>query len=117
MSAKPVATLSDLGLDTPVQVVVDDVTVCLVRTAAGVRAVSDVCSHADVSLCEGEVDGDTIECWLHGSRFDLTTGRPTGLPATEPVSVYPVTIEGDNVLVDVSHDRHTDPSNADLTNR
>jgi 3-phenylpropionate/trans-cinnamate dioxygenase ferredoxin component len=117
VSAKAVATLSALALDAPVQVVVDDVTVCLVRTAEGVRAVNDVCSHADVSLCEGEVDGDTIECWLHGSRFDLTTGRPTGLPATEPVAVYPVTVEDDTVLVDVSHDRDSDPSNADLTHR
>ena len=42
-----------------------------------------------------------IECWLHGSRFDLRTGKPTGLPATEPVAVYPVTVQGDDVLVDV----------------
>ena len=77
---------------------------CLVRTEGGVRAVSDVCSHADVSLSEGEVDGETIECWLHGSRFDLVTGRPSGLPATQPVPVFPVTIEGDIVLVDVPAD-------------
>ena len=56
-------------------------------------AVHDKCSHADVSLSEGEVDGCTLECWLHGSRFDLRTGEPTGLPATEPVAVYPVKID------------------------
>ena len=55
-----------------------------------VYAVHDECSHADVALSEGEVEGCTIECWLHGSRFDLRTGQPTGLPATEPVPVYPV---------------------------
>jgi len=48
---------------------------------------------------EGEVDGTTVECWLHGSRFDLTTGKPIGLPATEPVPVYDTTIEGETVLV------------------
>ena len=48
-----------------------------------------------------EVDGYTIECWLHGSCFDLRTGQPTGLPATEPVPVYPVKIEGDDVYVAV----------------
>jgi 3-phenylpropionate/trans-cinnamate dioxygenase ferredoxin subunit len=48
------------------------------------------------------VDGCTLECWLHGSRFDLRTGEPTGLPATVPVGVYAVTIEGDDVLVDIS---------------
>ncbi len=55
-----------------------------------VRASRDICSHADVSLSEGEVDGCTLECWLHGSRFDLRTGEPSGPPATTPVPVYPV---------------------------
>ena len=73
--------------------VVDGVPVALVHTEGEVFAVNDVCSHADVSLSEGEVDGCTLECWLHGSRFDLRTGAPTGLPATVPVAVYPVTIE------------------------
>ena len=53
-------------------------------------------------LSEGDVEDCEIECWLHGSRFDLRTGKPTGLPATEPVAVYPVTVEGDDVLVDVT---------------
>ena len=56
------------------------------------RAVYDECSHASIPLSEGEIDGCTLECWLHGSRFDLRTGQPTGLPATEPVPVYPVEI-------------------------
>jgi len=44
-----------------------------------------------------------FECWLHGSRFDLRTGEPTGLPAYEPVPVYPVRLDGDDVLVDVKN--------------
>ena len=52
--------------------------------------------------------GATIECWLHGSRFDLRTGEPTGLPATEPVAVYPVRVDGDDVLVDVDADDASD---------
>ncbi len=52
-------------------------------------------------LSEGEVDGFTIECWLHGSCFDLRTGQPTAMPATVPVPVYPVKIEGDDVLVSI----------------
>ena len=57
--------------------------------------------HDEVAIVrtEGEVDGYTIECWLHNSRFDLRTGKPTGFPATQPVPVYPVKIEGDDVLV------------------
>jgi len=49
-----------------------------------------------------EVYDHTVECWLHGSCFDLRTGEPTGLPATEPVPVYPVKIEGDEVYVALS---------------
>ena len=77
----------------------DGTPVCLVRTEGEVHAVSDICSHADVSLADGEVDGLTIECWLHGSRFDLVTGHPTGLPATRPIPVYPVKIEGEDIYV------------------
>jgi 3-phenylpropionate/trans-cinnamate dioxygenase ferredoxin subunit len=64
-------------------------------------AIGDVCSHGQVSLSEGEVDGLTLECWLHGSTFDLRTGTPTGLPAIRPVPTYPVTYDGEHVLVDI----------------
>lgn len=67
----------------------------------GWHAVSDICSHGQVSLSDGEVDGCTIECWLHGSTFDLRTGAPLALPATRPVPVYPVTVDGERVLVDI----------------
>ena len=62
-------------------------------------AVYDVCSHAEVPLSEGEVDGCTLECWLHGSRFDLRTGEPTGLPAVEPVATFPVEIRDGDIFV------------------
>ena len=75
--------------------------ICIARSQGEVFAISDICSHADVSLSEGDVEDGTIECWLHGSRFDLRTGAPTGLPATQPVPVYPLTIDGERVLVDV----------------
>ena len=101
MTPRPVGGLSELEIGSVRRIEVDGVAVCLVRTADGVHAVSDVCSHADVSLAEGELDGSTIECWLHGSRFDLATGSPSGLPATRPVPVYPVTVDGDTVFVDV----------------
>jgi 3-phenylpropionate/trans-cinnamate dioxygenase ferredoxin subunit len=65
-------------------------------------AVFDECSHAAVPLSEGEIDGCTLECWLHGSRFDLRTGEPTGLPATEPVPVYPVDIRDGDVYVSLT---------------
>ncbi|WP_344568711.1 non-heme iron oxygenase ferredoxin subunit [Streptomyces axinellae] len=102
------AALSDLEEDTPVRVELGGVPVSVVRTQEGVFAINDICSHANVSLSEGEVEDCTIECWLHGSRFDLRTGKPSGLPATRPVPVYPVKIEGDGpdaaVLVSVTQE-------------
>jgi 3-phenylpropionate/trans-cinnamate dioxygenase ferredoxin subunit len=78
------------------------VEVAVVRDANGdLHAINDVCSHGAVSLSDGEVDGITLECWLHGSVFDLRTGRPLGLPATDPVPVYPLTVVGESVFVDV----------------
>jgi 3-phenylpropionate/trans-cinnamate dioxygenase ferredoxin subunit len=77
--------------------------VAIVHTADGtVYAVDDTCSHANVSLSEGELDGCTLECWLHGSRFDIRTGEPTGPPATTPIAVYPVRVEDDEVFVSLT---------------
>ncbi len=74
--------------------------VAIVRTQEGeLYAVDDTCSHANVSLSEGELEGHTLECWLHGSRFDIRTGEPSGPPATVPISVYPVKVEDDEVYV------------------
>ncbi|HLL67746.1 MAG TPA: non-heme iron oxygenase ferredoxin subunit [Micromonosporaceae bacterium] len=67
-----------------------------------IYAIYDECSHAQVALSEGEVDGCTLECWLHGSRFDLRTGKPSGLPATEPVPVYPVEVRDGDVYVSLN---------------
>jgi 3-phenylpropionate/trans-cinnamate dioxygenase ferredoxin subunit len=95
--------LSALPETGAVKVVLNGVPVAVVRCEDGtVHAIGDVCSHAEVSLSEGEVEGCTIECWLHGSRFDLITGRPTALPAIRPVPVYSVTIDGDEIFVDVT---------------
>jgi 3-phenylpropionate/trans-cinnamate dioxygenase ferredoxin subunit len=86
-----------------VQVIIGGEMIAIARDESGnVHAISDMCTHATVSLSEGEVEGCTIECWLHGSRFDLRTGEPTSLPAITPVDVYPVTIDGDDVYVDTS---------------
>lgn len=78
------------------------VEVAVVRDEDGVlHAISDICSHGAVSLSDGEIEGCTVECWLHGSRFDLRTGAPLGPPAVRPVPVYPLTLDGERVLVDV----------------
>lgn len=106
MSAQVVCSVSDLAPAEAMRVELDGegglVEVAVVRDESGDwHAVSDICSHGQVSLSDGEVEGCLIECWLHGSQFDLRTGMPTALPAIRPVPVYPVTIDGDRVLVDV----------------
>ena len=79
--------------------------ICLVRLGASVYAVGDRCSHANVSLSEGDVDPDerTVECWKHGSAFSLDDGTPQSLPAVAPVPVYSASVEpsadGDVVVV------------------
>ncbi len=84
---------------------VDGRPIAVVRSDGSLYAIHDVCSHAEVALSEGEVEDSTVECWLHGSRFDLTSGRPTGLPATQPVPVYPVKQDGDDVLICIEETR------------
>ena len=75
--------------------------IALVRIADDFYAIGDRCSHQDYSLAEGEIyeDEKTLECWKHGSTFSLVTGVPTTLPATKPVPVYVVELDGDDVKV------------------
>ncbi|MDA3022310.1 MAG: non-heme iron oxygenase ferredoxin subunit [Actinomycetota bacterium] len=90
----PVCLLSDVAPGSAKHVRVNEVSVAVVVTDEGVFAIKDQCSHADVPLSEGEVDGCMIECWLHGSQFDLRTGQPVTLPATTTVPVYATRIIG-----------------------
>jgi 3-phenylpropionate/trans-cinnamate dioxygenase ferredoxin subunit len=78
--------------------------VALIRIEESVYAIADRCSHADVSLSEGDVDADamTIECWKHGSLFDVRDGSPQTLPATKPVVSYDVTITNGRVMLTIA---------------
>jgi 3-phenylpropionate/trans-cinnamate dioxygenase ferredoxin subunit len=93
--------VSEVPSGTALAVDVEGTDVAVLRDGEDWYAVQDECSHAAVPLSEGDVEGCEIECWLHGSRFDLRTGKPTGPPATEPVATYSVRVEGDDVLVDL----------------
>jgi 3-phenylpropionate/trans-cinnamate dioxygenase ferredoxin subunit len=80
---------------------VDGNRVALVRIGDDFHAIGDRCTHADISLAEGEVDVDdcTIECWKHGSTFSLLTGEPQTMPATRSTPVHEVEFDGDDVIV------------------
>ena len=96
-----VCALAELAEDTAIAREVDGVPVCLARSHGEVTAFLDECSHAEVALSDGDVQDGTIECWLHGSRFDLRTGKPIGPPATEAVTTFPVRIDGGDVYIAV----------------
>jgi 3-phenylpropionate/trans-cinnamate dioxygenase ferredoxin subunit len=94
--------LDDLRAGGLKQVQLHDRTVCIACTDAGdVYAISDVCTHEQGSLSEGRIIGTEVECSVHGSRFDLASGRVTSLPAEESVETFPVVMQGDDVLVEV----------------
>ena len=98
-----VASLADLPDVAPVRVDVAGVPVCLVKLGDDVRAIHDTCSHQEWSLSDGGLVVDReVECSLHGSMFSLDTGAPSSLPAMKPVPTYAVTLDGDDVYVDVS---------------
>ena len=97
-----VAAWSEVPEEGALRVEVHGEPVAVVRSAGQVFAIRDVCSHAEVALSEGDVEDCQIECWLHGSNFDLRTGEPSGLPAVDPVPVYTATLDGDQVMVSLA---------------
>ena len=105
MGFERACALAEVAGDEALAVTIGRYEVAVARHEDEVFAVENICSHAAVALSEGEVDDCTVECWLHGSRFDLRTGKPTGLPATEPVATFPVEIrdapDGPSVYVDI----------------
>ena len=94
--------LADVAPESAISVEVGDEEVAIVQSGGKFYAIADQCSHAAIPLSEGDVEDGEIECYLHGSRFDLATGRPLSLPATEPVAVYRCRISNGDLLVDVS---------------
>lgn len=80
----------------------DGLRLALVRDEDGSwHCLDDLCTHENVPLSDGDVEDGELECWKHGSAFNLRTGKPSCLPATKPVKVYPVKVEDGSVWVDV----------------
>ena len=97
-----VAAVADLGVESMKRVEAGSTPVCLARAEDGnFYALNDICTHEEYSLSEGELWGMDVECPQHGSRFNLQTGKVTGLPAVLPATTYPVTVEDGDVYVDV----------------
>ena len=101
MAFERACALDEVPTDEALAVTIGRYDVAVARHEDEVFAVENICSHAAVALSEGEVSDCTVECWLHGSRFDLRTGKPTGLPATEPIATFPVDVRDGDIYVDV----------------
>ena len=102
MTFERACALTEVPTDEALAVLVGDLEVAIARDGEEIFAIRDECSHAAVALSEGEVAGGTVECWLHGSCFDLRTGKPTNPPATQPVPIYKVKVDGGDVLVSLA---------------
>ncbi|MET0589872.1 MAG: non-heme iron oxygenase ferredoxin subunit [Naasia sp.] len=98
-----IGSADEISVDAAKRVVIDGVAIAVVKDSAGtIHAIGDTCTHGDISLAEGFVEDDTLECWAHGSRFELTTGKPLTLPAYEPVPVFGVEIKDGDVWIDTT---------------
>jgi len=97
-----ICALEDIKPGKAIRAKIGDNAIAIVRTKAGeVHALDDKCSHGEISLSEGFVDNETIECWAHGAKFSLTTGEALSLPAYEPVSTYEVIIDNGDIFLEI----------------
>ena len=93
---------TDVPTDEALGVTIGSYDVAIARCDDEFFALQDICSHAAVALSEGDVENCALECWLHGSTFDLRTGKPSGLPAIEPVATFPVEVREDGIYIDTA---------------
>ena len=99
-----ICRFDELGDGQARRIVVDGRPIAVVRIGNEVHAIDDTCSHANVSLSDGEVWADAcrLECPKHGSAFNLVSGEPDTLPATVPVAVHTVTVHNGDVAVEIN---------------
>ena len=100
-----ICAVEDIKPGKAIRVKVGDEAIAIVRTKADqVYALNDKCSHGEISLSEGFVDNETIECWAHGAKFSLETGDALTLPAFEPVAKYEVIIDNGDIFLEIDAD-------------
>ena len=103
LTRRRVAKAADLPPGSLTQIEVDGIPICLVHAEDDqIYAIGDTCTHEDYSLSEGDLWEMSVECPRHGSRFDVRTGKVTGLPAVIPARTYPVTVENGEIYVEVA---------------
>lgn len=102
MARHRVAGVEDIAPGELKRVEIGDVALCLAHVKdGGFCAVADLCTHEGIELSDGYLDGDEVECPMHGSRFNVATGAVRGLPANQPVQAYAVEVVGDDLIVEL----------------
>jgi 3-phenylpropionate/trans-cinnamate dioxygenase ferredoxin subunit len=97
-----ICAVDDIKPGKAIRVKIGETDIAVVKTNAGeIRALDDKCSHGEISLSEGFIDNETIECWAHGAKFSLATGEALTLPAFEPVAVYEVIIDNGDIFIEI----------------
>ena len=94
-----VAALADLFDGAGVAITPAGHDIALYSVDGAVYATDNLCTHGNARLCDGFIEGLEIECPFHQGRFDLCTGQPTCAPATEPLKIWPVKIDGGRVYL------------------
>jgi nitrite reductase/ring-hydroxylating ferredoxin subunit len=100
MTWQEVAKTSDIEVGEAVQVCVAGEPVAIYNVAGTFYATHDICTHALAHLSEGYIEGDCVECPLHGGVFRITTGEPVSGPVQKPVRIYPIKVEGESILIE-----------------
>lgn len=88
-----VAQEVEVSSDEATQVFLGETAIALLKVSDQIYAFDDVCSHEHAYLSEGFVDGNLVECPLHGSQFEVQTGKPVGPPATQDIATYEVKVD------------------------
>lgn len=96
-----IAHLKEIEIGQKKRLMVNDEAILLANINGVYHAVSDTCTHQKASLSAGVLSGCQIECPWHGAKFDLTTGKPTTLPAVLPLKKYQVEIQGEDILIEI----------------
>lgn len=101
MARHRVARASEIAPGTTRRVVIDGAELLLCNVDGNFYAIEDVCTHDGGPLDQGELEGETVVCPRHGATFDVRTGDALTLPAVVPLMTFPVSVEGDDVYVDL----------------
>lgn len=98
----PAATVGSVPESDVVGVDVDGRKIALFKLGGTIYALEGYCTHGHAELAGGYVEGELIQCPMHGGMFEIRTGKAVGEPCTVDLQVLPVKVEGDQVLVGLS---------------